>query len=113
MYMWRFFKMFLNRIYYGIAYIIVLILEIIKATFDTATRAVKGSKTIEPVVIDIKTDLTRPISQTLLANSITLTPGTLTIDLDSEKQLLKVAIIAPRDQKDVIPFEPYIKRMLE
>jgi energy-converting hydrogenase B subunit A len=110
---WRSFKMFLNRIYYGIAYVIVLIWEIIKSTIDTAIRAAKGGKTIDPVVIDIKTDLTRPISQTLLANSITLTPGTLTIDVDSENQVLKVAIIAPRDVKDVIPFEHYIKKMLE
>lgn len=105
--------MFLTRIYYGIAYFIVLIKEIILATIDTAVRAVKGGKTIDPIVIDIKTDLKRPVSQTILANSITLTPGTLTIDVDSENQLLKVAIIAPRDVKDVIPFEPYIKKMLE
>ncbi|MBZ9571385.1 Na+/H+ antiporter subunit E [Methanobrevibacter sp. TMH8] len=105
--------MFLTRIYYGISYFIVLIKEIILATIDTAVRAVKGGKTIDPIVIDIKTDLKRPVSQTILANSITLTPGTLTIDVDSENQLLKVAIIAPRDVKDVIPFEPYIKKMLE
>lgn len=105
--------MFLTRIYYGIAYFILLIKEIILATADVAVRALKSGKTIEPLVIDIKTDLTRPISQTILANSITLTPGTLTIDLDSEKQVLKVAIISPRAVEDVIPFEPYIKKMLE
>jgi len=105
--------MFLNRIYYGIAYVLVLIWEIIKSTLDTAIRSIKGGKAIDPVVIDIKTNLNRPISQTLLANSITLTPGTLTIDVDSENQVLKVAIIAPRAEKDVIPFEPYIKKMLE
>jgi energy-converting hydrogenase B subunit A len=105
--------MFLSRIYYGIAYVAVLIFEIIKATYDTAIRSIKGGDTIDPVVIDIKTDLNRPISQTILANSITLTPGTLTIDLDSTNQILKVAIIAPRNEKEVIPFEPYIKKMLE
>lgn len=105
--------MFLNRVYYGIVYFLVLIKEIIIATADTAVRVVKSGKTIDPVVINIKTDLTRPISQTILANSITLTPGTLTIDLDSEKQVLKVAIISPRPVEDVIPFEPYIKKMLE
>ncbi|RBQ22414.1 hypothetical protein ALNOE001_21610 [Candidatus Methanobinarius endosymbioticus] len=105
--------MFLNRVYHGITYLAVLIWEIIKATSDTAMRAVKGGDTIDPVVIDIKTDLTRPVSQALLANSITLTPGTLTIDIDSENQILKVAIIAPRSEEEVIPFEPYIKKMLE
>lgn len=105
--------MFLNRIYYGIAYVVVLVCEITKATFDTALKAVKGRGSIDPIVINIKTDLSRPVSQVILANSITLAPGTLTIDIDNENQILKVAIISPRIEKDVIPFEPYIKKMLE
>jgi len=68
---------------------------------------------IEPVVVDIHTDLERTVSQTILANSITLTPGTLTVDLIPEDQIIKVATIAPRDTEDIIPFEKYIKKMLE
>ena len=98
--------MFLSRIYYAIAYLVVLILEIIKSTIDMALRIFKVDG-FEPIVIK------RPISQTILANSITLTPGTLSVDLDSENQVIKVAVIAPRDVKDIIPFEPYIKGMLE
>ena len=104
--------MFLTRIYYGIVYFLVLVYEIIKSTVDMAFRAI-GKDEIDPVVIDIETVLERPISQTILANSITLTPGTLSVDLDSDKRIIKVAIIAPRDKKAVIPFEPYIKKMLE
>ncbi len=104
--------MFLSRIYYAIAYLVVLIIEIIKSTIDMSLRIFK-SKGFEPIVIDIDTELKRPISQTILANSITLTPGTLSVDLDSENQVIKVAVIAPRDVKDIIPFEPYIKGMLE
>lgn len=103
--------MFIMRIFYGIAYFVVLIFEIIKAVFDVAGRTLNGK--VEPVVMEIETELKRPISQTILANSITLTPGTLSIDLDSENQILKVAIITPRSREEVIPFEPYIKGMLE
>jgi len=105
--------MFLSRIYYGIAYFIVLIREIIIGAVDTSRRAIRGGDTIDPVVIDIKTELTRPISQTILANSITLSPGSCTVELDSENQILKVAVIAPRAIEKLIPFEPYIKKMLE
>ncbi|MCC7552959.1 MAG: Na+/H+ antiporter subunit E [Methanobacteriaceae archaeon] len=104
--------MFLSRIYYGILYVLVLISEIIKSSWDMSVRAVGGDE-IKPIVVDIETVLARPISQTILANSITLTPGTLSVDLDSDNKIIKVAIIAPRDKKDVIPFEPYIKKMLE
>ncbi|MDR0911371.1 MAG: Na+/H+ antiporter subunit E [Methanobrevibacter sp.] len=103
--------MFLKRFYYGILYFLVLIFEIIKAVFDTSKCSIKGD--IDPVIYNIKTDLKRPISQVILANSITLTPGTLTIDIDSENCIIKASAIYPRDIKDIIPFEPYIKKMLE
>ncbi|WP_369694692.1 Na+/H+ antiporter subunit E [Methanobrevibacter ruminantium] len=103
--------MFLSRVYYGIAYFIVLIWEIIKSTLSMCGVICKES--YNPQVINIEIELKREISQTFLANSITLTPGTLTVDLDSENQILKVAVITPRDAKDVIPFEPYIKGMFE
>ncbi|MDD1775667.1 MAG: monovalent cation/H+ antiporter subunit E [Methanobacterium sp.] len=103
--------MFITRIFYAIAYFVVLIFEIIKATLDVARRTINGN--VEPIVMEIETELKRPISQTILANSITLTPGTLSIDLDSENQIIKVAVITTRSKKEVIPFEPYIKGMLE
>jgi energy-converting hydrogenase B subunit A len=105
--------MFLTRLYYGIIYFMILIREISLATIDTAIRAVKGGSKIDPVIVDVETELTRPISQTILANSITITPGTVVVDLDSEKKMIKIAMISPRDTKTVIPFEPYIKKMLE
>jgi energy-converting hydrogenase B subunit A len=103
--------MFITRIFYGIAYFIVLLIEIFKAELDVVQRIINGK--VDPVVVEIKTELKRPISQTILANSITLTPGTLSIDLDSENCILTVATISPRSAGDVIPFEPYIKGMLE
>lgn len=104
--------MFLTRIYYAIAYFFVLIWEIIKAVVDVTICSLKGGE-YNPILVDIDTVLKRPVAQTILANSITLTPGTLTVDLDSEAQKLKVAIIAPREKEEIIPFEKYIKGMLE
>ncbi|MDR1820325.1 MAG: Na+/H+ antiporter subunit E [Methanobrevibacter sp.] len=103
--------MFLSRFYYSILFFFVLIKEIIKSTIDTSKRSITGN--IDPYIINIKTILKRPVSQTILANTITLTPGTLTIDLDSENSVLKVAVISPRENKDIIPLEKYIEKMLE
>lgn len=104
--------MFLTRVGYGIVYFIVLICEIIKATFNVAFNAVI-KRNIDPIIVDVETVLERPVSQTILANSISLTPGTLSVDLDSDNKIIKVAIISPRDKQAIIPFEPYIKKMLE
>ena len=104
--------MFLTRIGYGIIYFLDLIYEIIKSTIDVAFNKIMR-RDINPVVIDVETVLKRPVSQTILANSISLTPGTLSVDLDSENQIIKVAAISLRSKEDIIPFEPYIKKMLE
>ncbi len=104
--------MFLTKIGYAIIYFIVLIYEIVKSTLSVSYYAVIRRK-IDPVVIDVETVLERPVSQTILANSISLTPGTLSIDIDSDNKIIKVATISPREKEDIIPFEPYIKKMLE
>ena len=104
--------MFLTRIGYGIVYFVVLILEIIKSTCSVAFNGIMR-RNIDPIVVDIETVLERPVSQTILANSISLTPGTLSVDLDSKNKIIKVAAISPRNKEDIIPFEPYIKKMLE
>ncbi|MDI9623454.1 MAG: Na+/H+ antiporter subunit E [Methanothermobacter sp.] len=103
--------MSIARIGYGIAYFIILIYNILKSALNVAKMVLTGN--IKPVVVEIETILERPISQTILANSITLTPGTLSIDLNPEKRVLKVATIIPKEKEEIIPFEPYIKKMLE
>ncbi|ABR54685.1 cation antiporter [Methanococcus vannielii SB] len=90
-------------------YIIVFLKALGEAWVDVVKRSIDGK--IDPEIIEISTDIESFKGQVLLASSITLTPGTLTIDLDSEKKTLKVASISPRTKDEIIPFEPYIKKM--
>jgi energy-converting hydrogenase B subunit A len=101
----------LTRLAYAALYLINLAWNMLKSAWDTGKLAVAGG--IDPHVMDVKTVLKKPISQVILANSITLTPGTVTIDIDPERQVLKVAALTPRSNEDVIPFEKYIKGMME
>ncbi len=55
-----------------------LLIEIYKAGFATVKMTITGK--VNPGIIDIKTDLEDDYSISILANSITLTPGTVTID---------------------------------
>ena len=103
--------MFLARIVYGIAYLIDLAWNMLLSAIRTARLCIQGG--IEPTIIEVDTVLTKEVGQTILANSITLTPGTLTIDIDSENRKLRVAAITPRSREDIIPFEKYIKGMVE
>ena len=63
-----------------IGYLFYFFYEMAKANFDVAYRVITGK--INPGIIKISPDLKTDLGTTMLANSITLTPGTLTVDVD-------------------------------
>jgi multicomponent Na+:H+ antiporter subunit E len=62
-------------------YLIVFIVALIQSNFDVARRVLTPSLPINPGIVKFKTKLTTNYSKMVLANSITLTPGTLTVDI--------------------------------
>jgi len=58
-----------------------LLIEIVKANLSVAAVVLRPRKAISPTIVDVQTE-SGPIGQTLLANAITLTPGTVTLDVD-------------------------------
>jgi multicomponent Na+:H+ antiporter subunit E len=56
----------------------------IKSNLDVAKRVVDPKLPINPGIVKVKTKLKSDIAKLALANSITLTPGTLTIDVSGQ-----------------------------
>lgn len=67
-----------------IAYTFVFIWELIKSNIDVARRVLNPSLPIKPGIVKVKTKLKSKTGRMVLANSITLTPGTLSIDIKDE-----------------------------
>jgi multicomponent Na+:H+ antiporter subunit E len=59
-----------------------------KANVDVVYRVITGR--IKPGIVRVASGLTNDVSTTLLANSITLTPGTLTVEVDEKTNELFV-----------------------
>lgn len=78
----------IKRILFSFVYIIVLFWEIIKANFDVAYRVIHPKMPIKPGIVVIKTSLKSDIAKLILANSITLTPGTFTLDIIGDSLLI-------------------------
>ncbi|MBO5281734.1 MAG: Na+/H+ antiporter subunit E [Lachnospiraceae bacterium] len=64
-------------------YAFTLVWEVIKANLGTVHLILTQKEEIEPVLVRFHSDLKSPIAQTLLANAITLTPGTITVSLEN------------------------------
>lgn len=61
--------------------LLILIKDMIIANIQVAMIVLSPKMPISPGIVTFKTDLKSPLAKTILANAITLTPGTLTIDV--------------------------------
>ncbi|MFH1836883.1 MAG: Na+/H+ antiporter subunit E [Candidatus Omnitrophota bacterium] len=90
-----------HRYWYFVAHYIPRFLwECLKANIDVAYRVLHPKMPINPGIVKVKTSLKTDTALTFLANSITLTPGTMTVDIDRDNGILYIHWINVRD-KDI------------
>lgn len=70
-----------SRYFWFLYYVPLFLWEMVKANLDVAYRVMHPRLPINPGLVKIKTNLKSEVSKTVLANSITLTPGTMTVDM--------------------------------
>lgn len=80
-----------------IAYIPVWFIALAKANIEVAIMVITGN--IRPGIVKIKPGLKTNLGKTILANSITLTPGTLTVDLSEKTDDMYIHWIKVKDTK--------------
>ena len=68
-------------------YLYYLVKEIIAANITVSRMILTRKEQMEPVIVHVRTDLKTETARMMLANSITLTPGTITVAL-TENDLL-------------------------
>ena len=60
-------------------------LEMLKANLDMAKRCFGRCRKVNPGIVKVPSDLTSDYGQAALANAITLTPGTITLDIAEDR----------------------------
>ena len=80
-------------------YLVVFLRALIASNLDMARRVLAPSLPIYPSIMEVQTQLRSPLGRLLLANSITLTPGTLTVEVTEDR--LRVHWIDARDAEDL------------
>ena len=88
-------------VYFLFIYVPVFLWEVLKANVDVARRVIHPNLPILPGIVKVKTTLQSDIAITLLANSITLTPGTMSVDIDKDRAVLYIHWIDVRS-KDIV-----------
>ena len=107
------------RIFWFLVYVPVFFYYMMKANLDVVYRALHPKMPIKPGIVKIKTTLKTESGITALANSITLTPGTLTVDLTDDGFLYVHWINVKSDDVEQATkhiaqrFEWFLKRIFE
>lgn len=76
-------KKLLQNTFRLVRYVIVLVIEIVKANLSVIHLILSEKEEIEPALVSFKGDLKTSFGRSSLANAITLTPGTITVLLEN------------------------------
>ena len=77
--------MIIKKLVYIVEYLYYLVREIVISNFVAMKLMLSSHYAVEPVLIEFETTLKTNTAKFLLANSITLTPGTITVSVEKNK----------------------------
>jgi multicomponent Na+:H+ antiporter subunit E len=103
-----------RRIGAVVAYFFVFLWAVVKSNLDVAFRVLSPTLPINPGIVRVKTRLKSRIGRLLLANSITLTPGTISVAIEGEDVFVHWINTSARDVEEstrqiVSGFEKYLE----
>ena len=106
------------RWFWFIVYVFYFLYYCFRANLDVAFRVVHPDVPIRPGIVKVRTSLESDMARLFLANSITLTPGTLTVDIDGPDFYIHWINIdtddaARRTAEITGRFEPLLRRIFE
>lgn len=94
-----------------VCYVFVLLWEILKANWAVIGFIVNEKRSIEPTLVSYTTGLKTGLGRFMLANSITLTPGTITVKMDGDRLTVHCLKRSMLDTSSDSVFERWIARL--
>src|SRR6476620_10232730 len=112
---WRGIRFSPTRLYHFIVYTWVFVVELVRANINMMRYVYAPRLSVEPGVVKVKTNLKSPIGRLALANSISLTPGSLVLDIGEDELLvhcLDMRAIDPKTATETVsgPFEAHLEK---
>jgi len=103
-----------RAVFYYLLYLGVFLIELTRANINVMRLVFSPRIDIEPGIVEIKTRLKTPIGRLALANAITLTPGTLVVDIKGDSLFIHWINVSATDpvaatEKISARFEKYLE----
>lgn len=106
------------RWFWLLIYIPVFLWQCLKANIDVALRVLSPGLNLKPGIVKIKTSLKSEVAKVFLANSITMTPGTLTVEIKDDTLYIHWIDVRTEDPGEMTkmikgPFEFFLTRIFD
>jgi multicomponent K+:H+ antiporter subunit E len=86
----------------GLRLFLIVVFDILVANWAVARLVVGPLDRLHPAFLDIPLDLRDPFVATILGSIVSLTPGTVSVDVDTEHWVLRVHALDAHDEQAVI-----------
>ncbi len=80
----------------------VFLWDVLVANVTVARLVLVGPKALNPLFVSVPLDLTNDLALSVLANTICLTPGTVSADLSADRRFLLVHALDCTDPDDLV-----------
>ncbi|MGM0410007.1 MAG: Na+/H+ antiporter subunit E [Bacillota bacterium] len=104
------FKLFFKKVFLIIAFIPVFFYEAFISAIKVSKHVFEKEPSFSPGIVKVKTTLTNVSALTILANLITLTPGTLTLDFDKSERVYYIHWIDVKSREEAEKRKEIIER---
>lgn len=106
------------RYFWLLVYVFIFAWECLKANFDVAYRVLHPAMPIKPGIVRVKLNLESDTGRAFLAMSITMTPGTIAVDIIGDHMYIHWIYVSSTDpavysRKISGRFEKHLKRIFE
>lgn len=86
----------------ALLYFVRLLVDIFRANIEVAIRILRPNRYLKPGWIAVPMVLPHPFQRTLLASTITLTPGTVSVDFSEDESVLYVHVLHIDDAEKMV-----------
>ena len=109
---------YLETLLKGIGFVLFFLKELFRSSLRVAFDIITPKHHMKPAIIAVPLELTKDIQITMLANLVSLTPGTLSLDVSRDKKTLFVHAMYAEDPEEIKrsikeDFESRIKEVIQ
>jgi len=86
----------------ALTYTFRLLIDIAISNYDVAKRVLQSNQTLKPAFIAVPLDIKESVPLTIFTSSVSLTPGTVSVELSDDRKWLYVHVLHLEDEQALI-----------